>query len=54
MWLAGRPQDMEPLIHPEIVFVFPGFEGRMTGWPAFLAGFEEFCRSSRDRLVRRG
>jgi ketosteroid isomerase-like protein len=46
-WLEGRPQDMESLIHPEIVFVIPGFAGRMTGWPALLAGFDEFCRSSR-------
>jgi Domain of unknown function (DUF4440) len=46
-WLEGRPQDMEPLIHPEIVVAFPGFEGRSTGWPALLAGFEEFCRSAR-------
>jgi len=46
-WLAGRPQEMEPLIHPDIVLVVPGFEGRITGWPAFLAGFEEFCGSSR-------
>ena len=46
-WLEGRPQDMEPLIHPEIVFVIPGFQGRVTGWPPFLAGFEEFCQSSR-------
>ena len=46
-WLAGRPEDMKPLVHPEIVLVFPGFAGKITGWPAFLAGFEEFCQSSR-------
>ncbi len=46
-WLEGRPHEMEPLIHPEITMVFPGFAGRITGRDAFVRGFVDFCRSAR-------
>jgi hypothetical protein len=46
-WLRGRPQDMRPLIHPEITFVFPGFAGRITGIEPFIAGFVDFCQNAR-------
>jgi hypothetical protein len=46
-WLEGRPQDMRPLIHPEITMVIPGFAGSVTGRDAFIAGFEEFCNSAK-------
>jgi hypothetical protein len=46
-WLNGRPEEMNPLIHPDIVLVVPGFAGRITGRDAFIAGFEEFCGSAK-------
>jgi uncharacterized protein (TIGR02246 family) len=45
-WLDGRLNDLAPLVHPEIVMVFPGFSGRVQGRDAFLAGFEDFCQSA--------
>jgi len=29
VWLEGQVEDLGPMIHPEIVMVFPGFAGRM-------------------------
>lgn len=46
-WLEGRPQDLVPLFHEDIVMVFPGFGGRAEGRAAAVAGFEEFCTSAR-------
>jgi ketosteroid isomerase-like protein len=46
-WLEGRPLDMKPLLHPEIVLVVPGFTGRVGGRDAFIAGFVDFCQSAR-------
>jgi hypothetical protein len=42
-WLEGRPRDIAPLIHAEIVMVFPGFAGRAEGRDAMVAGFIDFC-----------
>ena len=42
-WLEGRPRDMKAFLHPEIVMVFPGFSGSVSGCDAFLNGFVEFC-----------
>ncbi len=42
-WLDGRIDELEPLVHPEIVMVFPGFGGRIQGRDQFLAGFHDFC-----------
>lgn len=42
-WLERKPQDLFPLVHPEIVVVFPSFAGSVTGRKAFMAGFEDFC-----------
>jgi ketosteroid isomerase-like protein len=41
-WLEGRVQELAPLVHPEIVMVFPGFSGREQGRERFLAGFDDF------------
>ena len=30
-WLERRPNDLAPLLHPEITLVFPGFAGRAEG-----------------------
>jgi hypothetical protein len=43
-WLEGRPQEMAPFLHPDIVMAFPGFNGRAQGRDAFVAGFVEFCQ----------
>jgi ketosteroid isomerase-like protein len=45
-WLDGRVDDLAPMVHPEIVMVFPGFAGRIQGREAFLAGFRDFCRTA--------
>src|SRR5271168_3592254 len=45
-WLDGQVQDIAPLVHPEIVMVFPGFAGRQQGREAFLAGFRDFRQST--------
>ncbi len=46
-WLAGRVDALAPLLHPEIVMVFPGFSGRVQGRENFLAGFSDFCQQAR-------
>src|ERR1700740_1637651 len=42
-WLDGRVDDLAPMVHPEIIMVFPGFAGRIQGREAFRAGFRDFC-----------
>jgi hypothetical protein len=42
-WLEGRPRDMAPLLHPDVVMVFPGFAGRAEGRDALIGGFVDFC-----------
>jgi hypothetical protein len=46
-WLDGQLDDLEPLVHPEIVMVFPGFSGRIQGRDQFLAGFRDFCSNAK-------
>jgi len=41
-WLDEVPEDLEAVLHPDVVMVFPGFGGRTRGAAAMLAGFEEF------------
>jgi hypothetical protein len=31
VWLHGDITDLEPLMHPDIVMVFPGFSGAVRG-----------------------
>lgn len=45
-WLNGRVEDLSPMVHPEIVMVFPGFAGRAEGREVFLAGFRDFCENA--------
>ncbi len=45
-WLDGRARDVETFLHPEVIVVFPGFEGRAVGREAVLKGFHEFCDSA--------
>jgi ketosteroid isomerase-like protein len=46
-WRDGHVEDLVPLVHPEIVMVFPGFAGRVQGREEFLAGFRDFCQNAR-------
>lgn len=45
-WLTGRFEDLGPLMHPEIIAVFPGFAGRARGREAFIDGFREFSANA--------
>jgi hypothetical protein len=45
-WLHGRIEDLAPLLHPEIVMVYPGFAGRGQGREKVLAGFREFVQNA--------
>jgi ketosteroid isomerase-like protein len=42
VWLHGDIADLEPLMHPDIVMVFPGFGGAVRGRTNLIAGFHEF------------
>jgi ketosteroid isomerase-like protein len=45
-WLDRRPQDLLPLLHPDITLVFPNFAGRAVGRDAIVAGFADFCENA--------
>ncbi len=45
-WLDGRIEDLNDMIHPEIVMVFPGFSGRISGRERFVEGFRDFVENS--------
>ena len=45
-WLDGRVEDLAPIVHPEIVMVFPDFTGSIQGRENFLAGFRDFCQNA--------
>src|ERR1700722_5436714 len=45
-WLGGRVEDLAPMVHSEIVMVFPDFAGKIQGRENFLAGFHDFCRNA--------
>ena len=45
-WLEGQVENLAPLVHPEIVMVFPDFAGRIQGREDFLAGFREFRQNA--------
>jgi uncharacterized protein (TIGR02246 family) len=42
-WLDCRPKDLAPLLHPDMIMVFPGFSGRAEGREALVTGFVDFC-----------
>jgi ketosteroid isomerase-like protein len=44
-WLESRPQDLYPLLHPDVKFVYPEFSGRAEGRDAIIAGFTDFCEN---------
>lgn len=41
-WLSGKLEDLVPMVHPEMVMVYPGFAGRGQGREDILAGFRDF------------
>ena len=45
-WIDGRVEDLAPLVHSEIVMVFPDFAGKIQGREEFLAGFHDFCATA--------
>ena len=45
-WLEGRVEDLIPMIHPDIVFVLPGFAGRICKRESILEGFRDFCQTA--------
>ena len=45
-WRTGHTQDIGVLLHPEVVFVRPGFAGRAEGRAACIATYEEFLRAA--------
>jgi hypothetical protein len=45
-WLNRRPRDLEPLLHENIVFAPPGFQGRAGGRETLVAGFADFCENA--------
>jgi len=51
-WLNGNVEDLGPMVHPDIVMVFPGFAGRAEGREQFLAGFKDFCENAKVHEFR--
>ncbi len=45
-WLDGRVEDLAPMVHSEIVMVFPNFAGKVQGRENLLAGFDDFRRNA--------
>jgi uncharacterized protein (TIGR02246 family) len=45
-WLGRRPEDLAPLLHPDVTLAPPGFVGRAVGRAALVAGFADFCANA--------
>jgi ketosteroid isomerase-like protein len=52
LWLDGDVEALAPMVHPDIVMVFPGFTGRIEGREDFLGGFRDFCQNTKDHEFR--
>ncbi|HEX4169577.1 MAG TPA: nuclear transport factor 2 family protein [Bryobacteraceae bacterium] len=52
VWLNGQVESLAPMVHPEIVMVFPNFIGRTQGREEFLAGFSDFCQNAKIHEFR--
>ncbi len=48
-WLEGRLDRLSRNLHPKIVMVAPGFQGRVAGAEACLKSFEEFLARAKIR-----
>jgi nuclear transport factor 2 (NTF2) superfamily protein len=51
-WLEGQIDKLAPVLHPDIIMVFPGFAGRIQGREEFLSGFRDFCQSAKIHEFR--
>jgi uncharacterized protein (TIGR02246 family) len=51
-WREGRPEEMAPVLSPDIIFVFPGFSMRLTGRDALIESYREFLAGTRLRSYR--
>jgi ketosteroid isomerase-like protein len=51
-WQEGDVEDLAPMVHPDIVMAFPGFNGGIEGREAFLDGFRDFYQSARIHEFR--
>jgi Domain of unknown function (DUF4440) len=51
-WLNGQIENLTPMLHPEIIMVFPGFAGNIQGRENFVDGFRDFCRNARVHEFR--
>jgi hypothetical protein len=45
-WIEKRPENLAPLFHANITFVFPDFAGRLQGREALVASFVDFSRNA--------
>jgi len=45
-WTQRRFADLEPLLHPDAVFVHPGWERRSNGREACIASYREFMEKA--------
>ena len=52
--LAGRVDDLAPIVHDEIVMFLPGFAGRNERRETFLGGFHDFCENATTLDFREG
>jgi len=51
-WREGRPEEMAPLVSPDVTFVFPGFGMRLTGRDRLVESYREFLAGSLLRSYR--
>jgi hypothetical protein len=52
LWLDGDVEALAPMLHADVVMVFPGFTGPIQGREEFLAGFRDFCQNANIREFR--
>jgi len=45
-WIEGRPRDLGPFLHEEIVMALPGFTGTVQGREAMVATFVNFVEKA--------
>lgn len=45
-WIEGRPRDLGPFLHEEIVMSLPGFTGRVQGREAMVTTFVNFVEKA--------
>lgn len=45
-WLGGRAEEMESVLHRDVVLAPPGFAGRERGRDGFIAGHRDFVASA--------